>query len=796
MGDLIDLLGQILIGACVAFFYILGALFVIGLIYHLILMVFKWTKGLWDLLVDLIGSFFGKSQGKTDENKPSPVEYITPFTGKKEQDFKNGVYYGDYVNGLRTGKGIYSFKNGNIYEGDFKTGLITGKGVFKWKDGDIYEGDFVNGERTGKGVYKFKSGNVYEGDWVDGEKTGKGVFKWKNGDIYEGDWVDGERTGKGVFKWKDGDIYEGDFVNGERTGKGVYKFKNGNIYEGDFADDKRTGKGILKWKDGDIYEGDFVDGEKAGKGAFSYKNGNSCGGDWVDNMMTGKGWFRWVNGNTYTGDFDMGYIDGEGFFKWSSGEIYTGVFEVDTLVEFGKTLDVEAGNFENGWKYNPRTTEEINETVNVEKEVLKEVLFEINRVYRKTDVYKILNVPKGQRGGKWRNGYCEHNKDFFIFANIGIPGKTDVGVFDYKNKISGDKMEWEAQNGSKLSWPTVQKLINSNPYIFVRYKDFRSGAYKFIGVGECVETRDTTPVYFKWRICGYQKTTIKTPQKPLKTESVLKQNQKRIEKYGSDEVVKKPKEKKTVTIKKKTGGAKKPSRKKGKVLDNENLKKIFNSFVKNNFNIYGVGENPFKIRYIHGKSSKGYSWVFLKNISSAYFDSRPDVSRIQVGDKPELEEIRKKNEMCIPVGYDSENKTFVVWNPDGFLKRVSGTKNISLYGSFSEQSNLKDNFKKFELPQGEGVYVVKASFLSIFLKNIKTYFEIPNLTKQLSNVNPRSPLNGVLNAKDQEVVNGFLKAGKSGQLDAFKILADKNPNLNIMEVKSLLEKQKSFLTLS
>ena len=136
MDDLIDLLGQILIGICVVFFYVLGAYIVIVLIYH--------------FLVDLISSLFGKSQIKTVENKPSPVEYPTPFTGKKEEEFKDGVYYGDYVNGLRTGKGIYKFKNGDVYEGGFKTGLPTGKGIFKWKDGDVYEGDFVDYKKQEK----------------------------------------------------------------------------------------------------------------------------------------------------------------------------------------------------------------------------------------------------------------------------------------------------------------------------------------------------------------------------------------------------------------------------------------------------------------------------------------------------------------------------------------------------------------------------------------------------------------------------------------------------------------------
>ena len=89
--------------------------------------------------------------------------------------------------------------------------------------------------------------------------------------------------------------------------------------------------------------------------------------------------------------------------------------------------------------------------------ILKEPLFEINRVYRKSDIYKIFNVPKAQKGGKWRNGYCEHNNEFFIFANIGIPGKTDAGEYDYKNEINDDaEMDWEAQNGSKLSWASVQ----------------------------------------------------------------------------------------------------------------------------------------------------------------------------------------------------------------------------------------------------------------------------------------------------------------------------------------------------
>ncbi len=361
--------------------------------------------------------------------------------------------------------------------------------------------------------------------------------------------------------------------------------------------------------------------------------------------------------------------------------------------------------------------------------ILKEPVFEINRVYRKSDIYRIFNVPKAQQGGKWRNGYCEHNNEFFIFANVGIPGKTDAGEYDYKNEINDDaEMDWEAQNSSKLSWASVQKLKNSNPYIFVRYKDFRNGAYKFIGVGECIRVEDTSPVYFKWKICDYEEKVEevrrepqKDRQKPAKIDGVLKQREKIIQKYGLDEVTEKTeKPKKTVG-----------SNKKVKLLNKAALREVFNGCIKNNFNIYNGKENPFKIRFIHGKGDKESYWVFLKNISPAYFEN-PNVSRIQIANKPKFKKIHEQKELCIPIGYDSESKNFVIWNPDLFLERIINNDNISIYSRFSEQADLTGNFKEFKLTNDEKVFVVNSSFLSVFLRNIKAHFKINTNSSILS----------------------------------------------------------------
>jgi hypothetical protein len=399
----------------------------------------------------------------------------------------------------------------------------------------------------------------------------------------------------------------------------------------------------------------------------------------------------------------------------NSGAIFEGEYKNVTFIESGKVID-KNGNIDRG-KWENNSFKKKNNT-KPPKNILKEKFFEINRVYRKSDIYKIFNVPKVQQGGKWRNGYCEHNNEFFIFANIGIPGKTDAGEYDYKNKINdNDEMEWEAQNGSKLSWPTVQKLKKSNPYIFVRYKDFRSGIYKFIGVGDCMETMDTSPVYFKWRICDYKESNdIDKKNEFIEVISAVNQFKK-----IKDKEEKKPIERTT----KKIPSSNNIAQEKTKLLDKDLLKEIFYNFVKKTFNIYKREENPFKIKYIHSKALKISYWVFLKNISPAHL-SNPDISRIQVENKPVFKEIDEKKELCIPIGYDSINKVFVVWNPDLFLKRILNKRNISIYSRFSDQTNLTESFKEFELTNDEKVFIVNSNFISIFLKNIRTYFKINN----------------------------------------------------------------------
>jgi len=134
---------------------------------------------------------------------------------------------------------------------------------------------------------------------------------------------------------------------------------------------------------------------------------------------------------------------------------------------------------------------------------VKNKSFSHNKIYKKEDIYEFFKVSKDQQKGKWHNGYCEHNGNWFIFANIGQLGHgfSLNNDFDYNNSLDelGD-LNWEAINNSKLSWDSIQKLKSSSPYIFIRKPETEKNYWEYLGMAICTYTLDTTPVKFKWKI--------------------------------------------------------------------------------------------------------------------------------------------------------------------------------------------------------------------------------------------------------------------------------------------------------
>lgn len=145
----------------------------------------------------------------TDEELVSIDHGNDNYLSVRTFSYPNGDYYeGETLNGLKHGKGKYTFKDGSYYKGDFKNDIAEGEGVYVWgrntkKAGQIYSGSMKNWKFNGHRTMSFLDGITYEGNFIDGAISGKGKMTVPhlafddNSGIYEGDFKDGKYDGYG-----------------------------------------------------------------------------------------------------------------------------------------------------------------------------------------------------------------------------------------------------------------------------------------------------------------------------------------------------------------------------------------------------------------------------------------------------------------------------------------------------------------------------------------------------------------------------------------------------------------------
>lgn len=83
--------------------------------------------------------------------------------------------------------------------------------------------------------------------------------------------------------------------------------------------------------------------------------------------------------------------------------------------------------------------------------------FVVNNRYKRKDIYSIIGIPVDTKGGNWDTGYNKYNNDFFLFCNVGVPGRTG---HDYGNKFIGDDLFWYAKSKTQINQPLIKKLLN------------------------------------------------------------------------------------------------------------------------------------------------------------------------------------------------------------------------------------------------------------------------------------------------------------------------------------------------
>ena len=224
--------------------------------------------------------------------------------GVREVTYPDGaVYRGSLRGGTLHGRGEYVAKNFK-YDGEFKDGLKEGRGVYVWDNGNRYEGPFVKDAPDGEGKYTFANGDSYNGEVKQGALTGRGVYVTKSGDTLEGSFVNGSQQGTGTQRFASGDRYEGQIVNSRAQGKGRYVGSDGHSIEGEFVDGVASGQGVYVFPNGDRYEGEITQSELTGKGSYFYKTGEKYEGHLLKGQPQGDGKYWFADGSRFEGQFE------------------------------------------------------------------------------------------------------------------------------------------------------------------------------------------------------------------------------------------------------------------------------------------------------------------------------------------------------------------------------------------------------------------------------------------------------------------------------------------------------------
>ncbi len=150
----------------------------------------------------------------------------------------NSRYTGEFVNGMREGRGIFYFANGNKYLGEWKKNKMDGEGKLIYANGNEFVGSFKNDKINGKGTMSFKNGDRYTGEWMMDLPNGYGTYYFAKGDRYEGQFAQGKLHGRGSFYYKDGSKYVGEWSANKRHGYGEYTSAEGKLSMGQWEHDK------------------------------------------------------------------------------------------------------------------------------------------------------------------------------------------------------------------------------------------------------------------------------------------------------------------------------------------------------------------------------------------------------------------------------------------------------------------------------------------------------------------------------------------------------------------------------
>ena len=123
-------------------------------------------------------------------------------------------------------------------------------------------------------------------------------------------------------------------------------------------------------------------------------------------------------------------------------------------------------------------------------------LYEVGREYSRSDIYELLELKEAEQGGDWLNGYHRHGGDYYVFCNVGIPGRTG---HDHLNYWEDRKLIWHGKASSHFGQPSIQRMLSGEFRVLVFYRTADRDPFTFAGIGTALPHVDVQrPVRIDW----------------------------------------------------------------------------------------------------------------------------------------------------------------------------------------------------------------------------------------------------------------------------------------------------------
>jgi 5-methylcytosine-specific restriction protein A len=116
----------------------------------------------------------------------------------------------------------------------------------------------------------------------------------------------------------------------------------------------------------------------------------------------------------------------------------------------------------------------------------------VGKKYTKADIYHVADVPQRQQKGNWNTGYTKWRRDWYVFCNVGIPGRTG---HDYANRFVGDELHWYGKTRSHVEQDSISSMLKPAGSVFVFYRGNNKDPFTFAGRATArLRRQDTSPV--------------------------------------------------------------------------------------------------------------------------------------------------------------------------------------------------------------------------------------------------------------------------------------------------------------